>query len=252
MKRLLTAIIGIPLVLAAIVFSPDWLLALIVAAFAALALDEFLDLGRKCAGERAGRWFLLPGALVTASFFGGADWVLTLLTCSALLVMCTAVFRKPLDKALPRIAIGLAGLVYCCITLGFLILLPREFVLLLLVIIWSGDSAAYYGGRLFGKHLLASGVSPKKTVEGGVAGLLVSTIAGIAFGMWLLGEAVAPLGIGAAVVAVAGQVGDLAESAFKRSAGVKDSSSILPGHGGILDRLDSLFFATPVFYWLFT
>ena len=94
-------------------------------------------------------------------------------------------------------------------------------------------------------------MSPKKTVEGAIAGLIGSVIAGIAVGVWLLDEPWLNLAIISTVTAVAGQLGDLAESVLKRSTGVKDSSSILPGHGGILDRLDSLFFAAPVFYWFF-
>ena len=126
----------------------------------------------------------------------------------------------------------------------------RQAVLMLFAIIWVGDSAGYYGGRAFGKHLLAPRVSPKKTVEGAVAGLLGSIFVGVIAGKWVLPEDWMNLIVLSAVTAIAGQIGDLAESTLKRSAGVKDSSSILPGHGGILDRLDSLFFAAPVFYWL--
>ena len=94
-------------------------------------------------------------------------------------------------------------------------------------------------------------MSPKKTVEGAVAGLIGSVVAGTVAGVWYFGESPLNMVVITAVTAVAGQLGDLAESVLKRSAGVKDSSSILPGHGGILDRLDSLFFAAPIFYWLF-
>jgi phosphatidate cytidylyltransferase len=128
--------------------------------------------------------------------------------------------------------------------------MPRERILLLLVIIWVGDTAAYYGGRAMGRHLLAPKVSPKKTIEGAIAGLVGSVIAGVAGAIWLHVPVSGLIWISAAT-AIAGQVGDLAESVLKRSAGVKDSSSIIPGHGGILDRLDSLFFAAPIFYWLF-
>jgi phosphatidate cytidylyltransferase len=134
---------------------------------------------------------------------------------------------------------------------GFIVLLRRELILLLLIIIWAGDSAAYYGGRALGRHPLAPSISPKKTVEGAVAGLAASVIAGSAVGVAMLGEAPIRLLSASLVTAVVGQIGDLAESALKRSAGVKDSSSILPGHGGMLDRVDSLLFAAPVFYWFF-
>jgi phosphatidate cytidylyltransferase len=117
-------------------------------------------------------------------------------------------------------------------------------------IIWIGDSVAYYVGRALGRHALAPKVSPKKTIEGAAAGFIGSVVAGI-IGAFLLGEPWLRVAGVSAATAIAGQVGDLAESVLKRSAGVKDSSSILPGHGGILDRLDSLFFAAPIFYWFF-
>ncbi len=252
MKRILTAVVAIPLVLVATLYSPDWLFAILVSVFAALALEEFLQLGSKRGGDRAGRWFLIPGALVTASFyFGEPELVLMALSLATLILMSVSVFGGTIETAFSRVGFGLAGLVYCCVTLGFIVLLGRELVILLFAIIWVGDSAAYYGGRAFGRHLLAPRVSPKKTVEGAVAGLIGSIVAGAVAGVWWLGEPAATVAIISAIVAVAGQLGDLAESVLKRSAGVKDSSSILPGHGGILDRLDSTFFAAPVLYWLF-
>jgi phosphatidate cytidylyltransferase len=188
---------------------------------------------------------------VAISFVGGPAWVLTALTFGAILLMAVTVFGRPLETAVGRVAIGLAAIVYCSITLGFLVMMARELILVLLAIIWAGDAAAYYGGRAFGRHPLAPRVSPKKTIEGAVAGLIGSLIAGIVLGVFYLDESWSGL-LGISVVTGgAGQVGDLAESVLKRSAGVKDSSSILPGHGGILDRLDSLFFTAPVFYWFF-
>jgi phosphatidate cytidylyltransferase len=131
-----------------------------------------------------------------------------------------------------------------------MILLSRDSVLMLFGIIWAGDSAAYYTGRALGRHPLAVRVSPKKTVEGAIGGLVGSIAIGTAVGLWRLAEPWPNLALISLVTAIAGQIGDLAESALKRSVGVKDSSSILPGHGGILDRLDSLLFAAPVFFWL--
>jgi phosphatidate cytidylyltransferase len=159
-------------------------------------------------------------------------------------------FDRDVKNAFSRAMTGLSGLMYCSILLGFLVLLSRDAVLTLFAIIWAGDTGAYYGGRLLGRHPLLLRVSPKKTMEGAVAGLLASVIAGTVVGVWRLGLSWTNIAFMSFFVAIAGQIGDLAESALKRSAGVKDSSSVLPGHGGILDRLDSLLFAAPVFFWL--
>jgi phosphatidate cytidylyltransferase len=160
-------------------------------------------------------------------------------------------FVVPLEHALARFGLVGLGLLYCGVLPGFMVILSRYELLVLFSLIWAGDSAAYYAGRAFGRHKLAPHISPKKTVEGAIAGLIASVIAGLLIGRWLLPATWPDLAAVSVLSATAGQVGDLAESALKRSAGVKDSSAILPGHGGILDRLDSLLFAAPVFYLFF-
>jgi phosphatidate cytidylyltransferase len=252
MKRLLTALIGIPLVILLVLVSPTWFLAFVIGFFAALGVEEFLRLAATRGIGRPNRWFLVPAALVTISFIGGPAWVLTALTAATIALLTVTTFGHSLEAAFGHVAAGLAGVLYISVTLGFLVLLPPEFILFLFAIIWAGDAAAYYGGRAFGRHPLAPRVSPKKTVEGAIAGLLGSVLVGIVLGISFFGGSAPSLLLTSAVTGVAGQAGDLAESALKRSAGVKDSSSILPGHGGILDRLDSLFFAAPVFYWFFS
>ena len=127
----------------------------------------------------------------------------------------------------------------------------RVATLLLLATIVVSDSAQFYTGRLLGRRPLAPAISPKKTVEGAFAGLIASMIAGVVIGVWLVGRSPSTFLVAALLAGGMSQIGDLAESALKRSAGVKDSSSILPGHGGMLDRLDGLLFAAPVFYWFF-
>jgi phosphatidate cytidylyltransferase len=250
MKRILTAALAIPLVVLLTIFSPGWLFALAVGLISALAVEEFLSLAQKQGIGRPGRWFLVPAAGVAVSFLGAAGGVLAAIVIAAMLLMTAAIFSGSIEAALGRVGMGLGSLVYCPLTLGFMVLMPRERILLLLAIIWVGDTAAYYGGRVMGRHLLAPKVSPKKTIEGAIAGLIGSVIAGSAGGLWFHDSLPTLIWI-SVVTAVAGQLGDLAESVLKRSAGVKDSSSIIPGHGGILDRLDSLFFATPIFYWFF-
>ena len=248
MKRILTAAVAIPAVLLATIYAPNWLFAILVGAVAALMLEEYFCLS--AARGRPGRWFLLPAAAVATSFVGGPQWILMILTGSVLCLMTTAAFAGDIDNAFVRVSTGLSGVAYCSILLGFIIVLSRDALLTVFAIIWAGDTAAYYGGRGFGRHPLAPKVSPKKTVEGAICGLIASILAGTAMGAWRLNASWSNMALISGFTAIAGQVGDLAESALKRSAGVKDSSSILPGHGGILDRLDSLLFAAPVFFWL--
>jgi phosphatidate cytidylyltransferase len=171
---------------------------------------------------------------------------------AVLITLTTITFVTPFSEAFTKAAFAIMGLLYCAFLLGFLLLMPRKMILVLLGILWVGDAAAYYGGRAFGRHLLAPQISPKKTVEGAFAGLIGSIIAGVTIGVWLAEQRSGLMLIASIGTACAGQVGDLVESALKRSAGVKDSSEILPGHGGLLDRLDGLLFAAPVYYWFFS
>jgi phosphatidate cytidylyltransferase len=193
----------------------------------------------------------VAGAAVTASFVGEASWVLTILAAAFIFTIVVMTFEGSLESMLPNASLVALGMVYCCVLLGFLVWLPRHMVLVLMGTIWAGDAAAYYGGRALGRHKLAPTISPNKTVEGSIAGLAGSVLAGVGLGTLLLSFPLALLAVASFAAGIAGQLGDLAESALKRSAGVKDSSSLLPGHGGMLDRLDSLMFAAPVFFWFF-
>jgi phosphatidate cytidylyltransferase len=173
------------------------------------------------------------------------------------IAVVTLFTRRPLVEALPAAGISSSGLILVAFPLSYTIRLhglPSQGPLLLLfalVITWVGDTAAYFVGRWIGKHALAPHLSPKKTWEGTVASFLGSLIVALVFVRWIHAPLQYLLGM-AAVGNVAGQVGDLLESAYKRSAGIKDSGNLLPGHGGVLDRIDALILAIPVvwYYWI--
>jgi phosphatidate cytidylyltransferase len=173
----------------------------------------------------------------------------------AVITLCT---KRPLVEALPAAGISASGLLLVAFPLTYAVRLhairldgPR-ILLFALVIIWVGDTAAYFIGRSIGRHALAPQISPKKTWEGTVASFVGSLVVAVIFARWINVSLAHLLGM-AAAGNVAGQVGDLLESACKRSAGVKDSGRLLPGHGGVLDRIDALILAIPVvwYYWIF-
>jgi len=144
--------------------------------------------------------------------------------------------------------------VYIGLPLGSLVAIAavagREGVLLLLATVVASDTAQYYTGRMLGRHPLAPRRSPKKTVEGAVGGLVIAPAVLVAAGsVWLPGLGPLTLGALGVLVATAGIIGDLFESMLKRAADMKDSSDLIPGHGGVLDRIDALLFAAPVFYF---
>src|SRR6266436_2179477 len=157
-----------------------------------------------------------------------------------------------------RVAVTLLGVCYVNWLLGHAISLRAlpdgvHWILLLVWVTWIGETAAYLVGSLAGRHKLAPGISPGKTVEGAIAQLVASVLAALVAGRWLfpglqLRDAVA-VGI---LLGVLGQVGDLVESALKRSVGVKDAGNVIPGHGGILDRIDGLLFNVPVLFYYVT
>jgi phosphatidate cytidylyltransferase len=185
--------------------------------------------------------------MVTLAFDFGAGWVLWALVGDVFLLSIASMASGRGSEHLEFLAFGVAGIVYACLLPGFLLLMSREVLWVLIATVWAGDTAAYYGGRLLGRHRLAPVLSPNKTVEGALAGGIASVAFGAAIGSALLDVSVLWLMGVCLIAAVAGQLGDLAESAMKRTAGVKDSANRLPGHGGVLDRVDSLLFAAPVF-----
>ncbi len=273
--RVLTAVVLAPAVAAAVWWAPLWVVAALVALVIALSLQEFFAIG-----EKAGLRGYLAGTAICAlglamvqyeqagaqslSLFGmtvlksGAPSYVTvenLLLGSVLgLAVLAAASRRPVSEALGGVSLSAAGLLVVALPLSYLIRVQgaengRLWTLFTVCLIWAGDSLAYFVGRSFGRLKMAPQISPNKTWEGALGNVAGSLLVAGVFARWLD----APLGqlLGVAAVAnLAGQAGDLLESAYKRSAGVKDSGAVLPGHGGMLDRIDALIFATPV-VWVY-
>jgi phosphatidate cytidylyltransferase len=181
------------------------------------------------------------------------DFTVTLILLSLLLF--TLLTRRALVESIPALSSTLFGIFYVNWLFGHLTFLRglphgKQLIFYLLLVVWSGDTGAYYVGKSFGRHKLAPVISPKKTIEGSVGGtaasLLASYLAKLTFLPQLSYLDCALLGICMAIVA---QLGDLCESLLKRSADIKDSGSMIPGHGGILDRMDGVMFAAPVLYY---
>jgi len=248
MKRVLTAALLIPPVAYLILLGHPLLVVVSVSLVAVLCFREYCALVRAY-GLGTGGPFGYVAGLVVLIVPGPQPLTLTLIALAALVVVLAS---TDLEKQLPSAASILLGIVYifgpwlCALRLRDV---SPHWLLFTLVSIWAGDIAAYYVGRAFGRHKMAPRLSPKKTWEGSLA----SIIAGAAVGGFYLpyfvpGVSVAAALVLAAVTNAAGQTGDLAESAIKRGAHVKDSSDLLPGHGGLLDRVDSTLFALPVVY----
>jgi phosphatidate cytidylyltransferase len=281
-KRVATAAVLIPFVVGLVLWGSTVILSLATALVMLLALFEYFALG-EAIGHRAYRFWTATCALalvflqwaattvnvVTHSSYaiaayknsGIARIVVSPLDVFFLFVLGVAAItlftRRPLVETLPAAGISSSGLLLIALPLSYTVRLhgleSAGHILLLfaLVITWVGDTAAYFVGRSIGKHALAPHLSPKKTWEGTVASFLGSLVVALVFARFINVPLPHLLAM-AAVGNIAGQVGDLLESAYKRSAGVKDSGSLLPGHGGVLDRIDALILAIPVvwYYWI--
>ena len=256
MTRLLSGVVLASAALGAILFLPSQALRLLAGAVALVAVHELLGIMR--AQPEGAKQRLNPTVpsiylftfLVCYGWSSGGPWS-QLVPVAALGVLLIDVLwaGRSFGDAAGAVAAGL----YIGVPLGALAVVHAsagpEAVLLLIGTVVVSDSSQYYTGRLLGRHLLAPAVSPKKTIEGAVGGLVFGTVAMVVGGGLVLPSVGRPAlaAIGAAVVLL-GICGDLFESRLKRSAGVKDSSTLIPGHGGVLDRIDALLFATPAFY----
>ncbi|PYU67493.1 MAG: hypothetical protein DMG49_18495 [Acidobacteria bacterium] len=281
-KRVATAAVLIPIVVGIVLWGSTAVMALALALVIPLALFEYFALG-EAIGHRAYRFWTATCALVliflewvasTVNVLTRGTYTFAIHTESGVsripltsydafflfvlgLAGITLATRRPLVETLPAAGISCSGLLLVAFPLSYAVRLHglrdvgHLLLLFALVITWVGDSAAYFVGRAIGKHLFAPHLSPNKTWEGAVASFVASVVVGLIFARWIFMPVPLLLGM-AAVGNVAGQVGDLLESAYKRSAGIKDSGSLLPGHGGVLDRIDALILAIPVvwYYWV--
>ncbi len=289
LKRIATAVVLIPIVLALILRAPVPVLAVFAAIVALLTIREFLKLTESYGVQPirmptyifVGVFFLLLALnagnekplLSTAIFVYSMGFAAAM---APFLALTIAMRREDLRGGYPAAAASVFAFTYIALPMGMLVQLRQQwagafYLLYLLLVVWAGDIFAYFVGKAIGRHLMAPRISPKKTWEGAVA----SVIASVAVG-WLLFQyalpistallrvgliqrrdglfgleqpAMGPIIVITIILNIAAQLGDLVESLIKRGAGVKDSGALLPGHGGMLDRIDALLFAAPVLWY---
>jgi phosphatidate cytidylyltransferase len=259
-KRVITAAIAVPIVLFVVSTGGPGGTAWLVALTAVLGLLEYYGLflsGESPLLKSVGVVFCLA---LTAVFYGGHGAAGLGVFAMAFLVFSTlGVARFGSQTNAPdRLFRHMTGLVYIPFFLGHIILIrawPQgaQWTLFLLAVVFFGDTAAYYVGKAIGRHKLCPRISPGKTVEGAIGGLGASLLAGYLFKTYWLPILTWPLCFGlAGLLSLVSQTGDLVESMFKRSVEIKDSGKLLPGHGGVLDRIDGLLFAAPILYYFKT
>ncbi len=285
-KRIATAIVLIPIVLVLVLKAPIYVLALVAGAVALLAVAEFLKLtthyGVQPLSHATHAYVVLFFAFVIVATSGRTPLVETtaviygiaLATVLApFLFLTTAMRRTNLSSSYPAAAASVFAFAYVALPMTLLVEIRQMaagaiWVIYTLLVVWAGDIFAYFIGKAVGRHRMSPAVSPKKTWEGAVASILASVIVGTLWFQHASGISAAllrvsligrrdgifaleqpqllPIIVLSVVVNLAAQLGDLVESLIKRGAGVKDSGSILPGHGGVLDRIDAMLFAVPV------
>ncbi len=260
MTRILTALVAIPLLLMVILKGPPWLFLALALAFAVAGFWELTRLASEVGWKLFAVGYPLVALLVTAFYPGFPGFAEASIAALLVVGLAAVASRGPGRETLGAVAGTVFAVLYAGALLGTVVglrmvapdALGRRWVVFLLAVIMVGDAGAYFVGRAMGKRPLAPVLSPRKTVEGFVGGIAFSVAAALFLRFTSLPELgfVAAFGLGLSM-ALVGVVGDLFESLLKRSAGIKDTSSLLPGHGGVLDRIDSLLFAAPfLFFYL--
>lgn len=260
--RVLTAAVLVPAAIAAVIWAPRGLFAGLLFGVAALAQWEFYGL---LPASRPYRWWGIgAAAAMAAAFCLPAAQVAPAALLVAMVAGVAMLLRSLPEANAQGVAAGWLGLFYPALLLELLALARRapggrEWILILFGVVWLGDTAAYYVGRKWGHRPMAPRLSPKKTWEGAAASLAAAVVTGALLTWWFFALGAGQAGLAPRALALgaglglalnfAAQAGDLVESAFKRAARVKDSGRLLPGHGGVLDRVDALLLAAPVLWW---
>jgi len=248
MKRVLTAAALIPIVVYLVLWANFWAFLAVLVTVALLCYREFNGVAEAYGFGAPGPLGYGAGLLLLA--WRQETWLLVL--GIALILLALAMRAGDLAKSLPRAALLLAGIVYifgcwkCAMPLREL---NPHWLMYALLVNWVGDMGAYYVGRRWGRHKMAPRISPHKSWEGAVASMVASVLIAGAYLLHFVPWIAVLQAVALTVAAnAAGQLGDLTESAMKRGAGLKDSGAILPGHGGLLDRVDSTLFSLPLIY----
>jgi len=255
LKRLLTGIVAIPIVVGIVYYGSPTLFLVFVAAVILMGVHEYFTIINRIGIGG----FRIPGMalslLLLLSFHFNGNFMMEWGPVAGVTLFAAWFLQEDNVKvAIDQISFTLFGILYVAGLGGYYLLIRdledgRNLVFFLLLIVWLGDIAAYYWGKYFGKKPIAPIVSPNKTMGGAIAGLAGSLAAGFIAEYWFLGHiAMVHCLLVALLCGTIGQFGDLAESLLKRYVDIKDSGNVLPGHGGVLDRIDSLLFAGPAFY----
>ncbi len=259
-RRLYSALAIVPVLYLGIRYAPPWLFAFLIAVVASLALWEFLSFyfpdAMSLSITQKGFSCLMASVLLLGMYHGLPTMMLVgLLGCVTVILAGFFISPGITRQCLPGWAAYVFGTLYVALLLGYYILLRNleygvSLVFFVIIVTWLSDIGGFFIGKTFGKHLLAPTLSPKKTIEGLLGGILFSMTGGIVshftFTPFFSLTECAILGVGLALL---GATGDLAESGIKRSVQVKDSGRLIPGHGGVLDRIDSLLFTGPAMYY---
>ena len=253
MTRIFSALAILSIVLVVILFLPLLATVLLADIVALLAFSEYAKLARS-AGIQISFVPACAATLVTVTTIALAPHALPIvLMTSTVVVAVIALTEETSEQVLAQVASAAFAILYLGLSIGAIAAVQVQFgpkvLMVLLGAVIVSDTAQYYGGRTIGRRLLAPSISPKKTIEGAVCGVVASAAALLSFG----GSVMPGLGSGwhalfGVMIALLGIAGDLFESRLKRASVMKDSSALIPGHGGVLDRIDGLLFAAPVYY----